>query len=125
MEILFAGQTIADATLLKPGSGWDLVGTVVVDPGMVWKATNAAPSARGNRMVRISGSTSRQFATHADAVTWWATHGGTLPTSGTLQFQVGGVTLASSQAVLEQIHIARPQGVSVQADYTFLCAPPA
>ena len=124
MEILFASIPIADDTLLKPGSGWDLPLQQLVDQVALPGAAAEQVFARGNRVCTVSGTVWRLCSTHAEAVLLWATHAGTLPASGTLSFGVSGVTVASAPAVLQSCLAHRPTGVSVQIDYAFICPPP-
>jgi hypothetical protein len=124
VEIYFASTQIADDTVLMPGSGWDLPCQVQADVVPLPLATEVQVFARGNRACVITGSVTRQFASHAAAVAFWATHARSLATSGTLDFRVGGVSQATTSAVLQTIFCHRPVGVSVQIDYTFLAPPP-
>ena len=127
MELLFGSTTILDErSALMSSVGFDLPITVQVDPAVV-SGGDVDPWPRDGRACQCTGSVTRQFDTHSEAVAWYATHGATVTASArdTLTWAVNGTPVATATATLQQVTPHRPTGVSVTVDYTFLCAPPA
>lgn len=125
MEITYAGIQIADATHLKPGSGWALPGQQLVDLCQLPGAANSVPYARGNRARSFGGSVTRTFDTHGEALSHFGKHYDELPDSGAIVLSAGGVPKVTfAVAVLVACTAQPPAGVSVTHSYQFQVGAP-
>ncbi len=91
------------------------------------RAASAAVLPRGNRLVTVSFTVTREHASYGDAESFLFAHAATLPASGTVSFFCedadGGQTLYTAGAAAVRSDLGTQRGITTRHTYQLACGP--
>jgi hypothetical protein len=125
MKIVFATTTLIDQELPAGSGQLRLECSAAAQIRELFRATNSAADARGNRRRMLPFTVAYVFTSQRLAEEFWLDHYDDLPDSGTLTFTCGYTGDTSTRTVSAILERCVPRPVTpliVEVDYSFILA---